>query len=267
MQARRFLLVVLIVSVMAMMSMALGVSAQTSSALQDVGTNCANVALNTTCIGLGGVSRVTSSGVVSTTFTAPGDRASINTTHRTQSTGNGVNVMKAQAGLPASAGGILYVSVGNVTATNVGGAGQAVWQNFDVAVGAGAMDFFVIQSPKNTSASISVNGAAISLGSTVCIRQVAESQIMFIVVDGELTIGPPGLAVTAPAGYAVTASLNPTGRIIPSTISGPVLATDLGACANAPLLPSNVLHYPIGQIVVVCPSGVGGAGCTVVTNP
>jgi len=266
-------------SVAALFSVAMSVSAQSSlaaQALHDVGTNCANLALNTTCIGHASVQRTTSSGLISTTYVNSGDRASITTTHRISTsppnaaTGDfGVNVMKVQAGLPASADGLIYVVFGGGTITNVGGAGQAVWQNIDVSQTGDADQFFLIQAPKNTSGTnVTVNGATMHVGSTVCIRKVTADQIMIIVFDGSVTIGPPGLAVTIPAGFKATASVNPSGRIIPSTISPASVAAagDLGGCANAPGLPGNILHYPIGRIVVNCPSGVGTATCTVTVN-
>jgi hypothetical protein len=269
MQARRFLLVVLILSAVAMFSVALSVSAQDSSslvtqALHDIGTNCANLALNTTCLGHASVTRTNSSGVVSTTYTQPGDRASITTTHRIQTsplnaaTGDfGVNVMKVQGGLPASSGGLIYIAFGGTTITNVGGAGQAVWQNISVSMSpvAGAPNFFLIQGPKGVAATVTVNGQKIEIHSTIAITFGADGSMTVYVVSGSAVIN----GVVVPAGSKVTVAADGTVGA-PATFS----ADDIAALQIITLLPGNVLNYVIGGLpVVVCPSGVGGAGCTV----
>lgn len=278
MQARRFLLVLIVLSV-AVFSVAPGVGAQATDgpslvaqALRDAGTNCANLALNTTCLAHASVVRTTSSGIVSTTYTQPGDRASINTTHRIQTgalnptTGDfGVNVMKAQAGLAASTGGVVYVAFGGSTVTNVGGAGQAVWQNISLSMApgtaAGAPNLFLAQGPKNSVAKVTINNVPIEIHSTIAAELKADGSVCFYVVTGS-AIFFPGTAqqVIANAGYKTCGTA--------AGFSAPALFTpsDVSTLQVLTLIPGNVLNYPFGLPVVVCPSGVGQANCTVTSS-
>src|SRR4051812_2114296 len=103
MSTRRSLIFVLL-SLSIVLAIAPSVSAQDNTAvitqaIVNMGTNCANLTLNTTCLANPTVQRTTSSGVIATTYTAPGSLASTSTTHQIQTspldaTGNfGVNVM------------------------------------------------------------------------------------------------------------------------------------------------------------------------------
>jgi len=248
-----------------MFSSVLSVSAQdiTTTAIHDIGTNCANLALNTTCLAHGSVQRTTSSGLVSTTYAQPGDRASITTTHQiaTAPVGAdgdfGVNVMKVQAGLPAASGGLIYIAFAGTTVTNVGGAGQAVWQNISVkldanaAAAAGAPTYFLVQAPKGVAATITVNGQTITLHSTVLIG-FGPTGITVFVVEGSITV----------KGQTVAAGEKITFDGLVGTVS-PITAADFAKLQFVLLLPGNVLQYILNQLpVIICPSGVGGASCT-----
>ena len=276
MEFRRLLPVLLILSVAILFSVSFVVGAQATTgpalaaqALRDAGTNCANLALNTTCIGFPSVQRTTSSGVVSTTYTQAGDRASINTTHRIQTaaldpaTGAyGINVLKAQAGLPASSGGVVYFAFGGTTLTNIGGAGQAVWQNIAVTLApgaaAGASNLFLVQGPKTTPVTVTINNVTIELHSTFAAEFQPDGSVCFLVLSGS-AIFFPGTAqqVIANAGYKSCGTV--------AGVSAPVLFTPADVAALTPLasIPPNVLNYVFSIPVIVCPSGVGQANCTV----
>jgi archaellum component FlaF (FlaF/FlaG flagellin family) len=255
--------------VAAVFSMALGVSAQSSGqalvtqALHDIGTNCANLALNTTCLAHASVQRTTSSGLVSTTYTQPGDRASITTTHKIATgalnvaTGDfGVNVMKVQAGLGGGQG-VVIIAFGGTTITNVGGAGQAVWQNISVSMSpvGGAPNFLLIQGPAGVAVTETVNGTPIEIHSTVAVTFGPNGEQTIYVVSGAIIIN----GVTITAGSKVTIAAD-------GSVSVPALWSDadIAGLQIISLLPGNVLNYVPPIPVVVCPSGVGGAGCTTV---
>jgi len=276
MDFRRLLPALLILSVAVLFSVSFVVGAQATTgpalaaqALRDAGTNCANLALNTTCIGYASVQRTTSSGVVSTTYSRAGDRASINTTHRLQTSAldpaagvYGINVMKAQAGLPAGAGGVVYFAFGGTTLTNIGGAGQAVWQNIAVTMApgtaAGAANLFLVQGPKNTPVTVTIDNVTIELHSTVAAQFQPDGSVCFLVLSGS-AIFFPGTAqqVIANAGYKTCGTA--------AGVSAPVLFTPADVAGLGPLtqIPANVLNYAFSVPVIVCPSGVGQASCTV----
>jgi hypothetical protein len=298
MQARRYLLVLLILLVVGIFTSVFTVSAQSDvcgtiirQAENEAGTNCANQATNTTCAGHEGVSRTTSSGVVSTTYTTGGDTANLATTHVVSSqplnaaTGEyGINVLNAAAGAPvvSNGKGVIFVLFGGTTLTNVGGAGQAIWQNVALSVQgnsapcAGVPSFLLIQNPPGATTSVTVNGASMLLSSSVAIRLVGDAGtpagtlIDICVLDGSVTLGQGANQVTAGPGQCVRARLNPSGRIVPSsfeppfTISPEELAAILAVTSG---FPANLLHYPPGQVVVNCPSGIGQPNCTVQTGP
>lgn len=282
MQARRYLLVLLILMFVGIFTTAFTASAQSdvcgavvTQALNEAGTNCADQADGTTCVGHASVSRTTSSGVVSTTYVNGGDRASLATTHSVSSgaldvaTGNyGVNILKpvSSAGVP-----LTYVLFGGATLTNVGGAGQAIWQNVGLSIQgnpapcAGVESFFMVQTPKGTTSTITVNGGALTVGSTIYVRLLPGGMIEIGVLDGSITIN----GVTINAGEKVTADLNDNGTIDLTSLSAPAVIPpgDLSSIASVVSgLPSNLLEYTPETVVVTCPSGVGAPNCTV-TNP
>ncbi len=279
MQARRFLLVFLILSVVAVFSMTLSVSAQATDgptlvaqALRDAGTNCANLAINTTCLAHATVQRTTSSGVVSTTYTQPGDRASINTTHRIQTgalnptTGDfGVNVMKAQVGLAASTGGVVYVALGGTTVTNVGGVGQAVWQNIAVTMApgtaAGATNLFLAQGPKNAVARITINNVPVEIHSTVAAQVNADGSVCIFVLSGSAILFPG-----TTQQLVVNAGYKSCGTVAGGSAPALFTADEIATLQVLSLIPGNVLNYVFTLPVVVCPSGVGQANCTVTSG-
>lgn len=277
MRLRPLLLVLFIFSAVLVFSLSAGVGGQALSgtdlvaqAARDAGTNCASLALNTTCIGHASVQRTTSSGVVSTTYTAPGDRASTNTTHKIETsplntaTGDfGLNVMRVQAGAPASSEGVVYVAFGGTTVTNVGGAGQAVWQNISVSMNPGsalgAPNLFLVQGPKDLPVTVQINNVPVNLHSSLAVEFQSDGSVCFFVVSGFATFFPgTPQEFTAPAGFRTCGTA--------AALSTPALFTpgDVAALAVLPLLPENVLNYPLEIPVIVCPSGVGDANCFVV---
>lgn len=264
MRSHRFLLFILVLSVATIFSGAFSVSAQDNSALiteavRDIGVNCANLALNTTCLGHVSVQRTTSSGLVSTTYTQPGDRASINTTHQVQtgainptSAEFGINVMRVQAGLSSGSQGVVYTAFDGTTLTNVGGAGQAVWQNISLSIAANsALPFLFVQGPKNEVVTITVNGKAIEIHSTVLIW-FTQGEFHVTVVSGSIVSD----------GFTVNVCETITAPIVDGvvgTFGPPVAGLFPSGIAYIGLLPSNVINYPVGAPTLTTPSGVGGA--------
>jgi uncharacterized protein (UPF0333 family) len=283
MHARRYLLVLLILLLVSIFTTAFTASAQSSDvcgavltqAKNEAGTNCADQADGTTCAGHGAVSRTTSSGVISTTYSSGGDRANLATTHSVTSgplntaTGEyGINILKP---LSSTGVGLTYVVFGGAELTNVGGAGQAIWQSVGLSVDgnpapcASIVSALVIQSPKGTTSTLTVNGGTMTISSTGYVRLLPGGLIEIGVLDGSFTIG--GITITA--GQKVTAQLNADGSIVPGSYSGPDVIPPADLAAILLLLnglPANLLEYVPGNVVVNCPSGVGAPNCTVTTG-
>lgn len=251
------------------------------------GTNCANLPLNTTCVGSGPASSVSSSGVVPLLYTDDGDRRSLATTHTLISgplnvtIGNyGINVLNVQGGLPANTRkGAIYVLFGGVTLTNVGGVGQRIWQSVRLssqdnpAPCAGVAPLLLIQNPQDVvSTTLTVNSLELQLHSTIAVQLIADSDhpprkiIQICVLEGSVSFGVGAHAVTMERGYCVTARLNPTGKIIPGSLSDPFMISPEALAIILTLtdgLPANLLNHPIGHIGVTCPSGIGDPICTI----
>jgi hypothetical protein len=265
MPTRRVLLAVLL-TLSVVLTLASSVSAQDNSAvitqaIANLGTNCAGLTLNTTCLGNPTVQRTTSSGVVSTTYSAPGSIASTSTTHQIQTsqlnaaTGDfGINVMRIQGGQAVGSEGIVYVAFGGTTISNVRNSGQALWQSISLSIDPGAesaVPFFFIQGPENGTASVTVNGKTILISSTVLVW-FSEGQMRITVISGSIVVDginvPTCSTISAPIVDGVVGTFGaPVAGLIPTGVSF------LG------ILPSNVLNYPVGVPVVTTPSGVGGA--------
>lgn len=136
MKYRRFVLAVLLLGVVVILSSAFTVSAQqattcpalVSSALNQLGTNCANLERNTSCYGF---ERVQHTAFAESTpadfYTTPGDRSSLTITQTIQ-TGPfnlaaeqyGLNVMNVEANLPLAlpGKGVIYIQTGGVEVEN-----------------------------------------------------------------------------------------------------------------------------------------------------
>jgi hypothetical protein len=242
--------------------------------LNEAGTNCANQADGTTCVGHESVSRTTSSGVVSTTYVNGGDRANLATTHIVSSgevdteTGDyGFNVLKP---LSSTGTGLTYLVFGGSSLTNIGGAGQSIWQSIALSTTgnsapcAGIPSFLLVQTPKGTTNAITLNGAPIIIGSTIYAHYLSTGELEICVLDGSITIG----GVTINAGECVKGTLNANGTIDPGSFSAPYVnppGSLAGVQALVEGVPANLLEYAPETVVVTCPSGVGAPSCTV--NP
>jgi hypothetical protein len=260
MPTRRFLLIVLL-SLSVIFTLAPGVSAQDNTALitqalQNIGVNCANLTLNTTCLANPTVQRTTSSGVISTSYSAPGSIASTNTTHRIQTsplnaaTGEfGINVMRVSGN---SADGVVYAAFDGTTITNVSSVGQALWQSINLSINPGsALPYFFIQGPQDETVSVTVNGKTLVISSTVLVW-FSEGQMRITVISGSIVVD----GVTVPVCSTISA---PIVNGVVGQFGAPVPGLIPTGVGFLRLLPSNVLNYPVGVPVVTTPSGVGGA--------
>ena len=138
MQGRRFILVILVLCVTALFSLAIAVDAQqqqpitcpvlVSMALNQLGTNCANVSRNVTCYGYSNVQHTAFKPEQPADFyTEAGDRADLPITATIQ-TGPfdlaaqewGLNVMNVQANVPNAfpGKGVVYLQLGGVEVEN-----------------------------------------------------------------------------------------------------------------------------------------------------
>ena len=101
----------------------------------------------------------------------------------------------------------------------------------------------VIQGPERVDVNLTMNGAAVTVGSTIVLTQPDANTLKCIVVDGAAHF-PSGL--TVPTGFAVEATLNADGEVI-STWGGFHALTDgeLSELAFVELLPDELFHYPV----------------------
>jgi hypothetical protein len=265
MPTRRLLLVMLL-SLSLVLAVAPSVSAQDNSAvitqaILNMGTNCANQTLNTTCLANPTVQRTTSSGVISSTYTLPGSIASTNTTHRIQTsqlnavTGDfGINVMRVQGGQAAGSEGVVYVAFGGTTISNVRGSGQALWQSISLSIDPGAasaIPFLFIQGPEDESTSVTVNGKTILINSTVLVW-FSEGQMRITVISGSIVVD----GINVPTCSTISA---PIVNNVVGTFGAPIPGLIPTGANYLSILPTNVINYPVGVPVVSTPSGVGGA--------
>ena len=158
------------------------------------------------------------------------------------------------------------------------GTQRSLMQSFYLRTGFGApiceeapQDTLMIQGPQGIEIDLTINGADISIGSTIAVRILSPGNIIeFTVIDGQMTIpgaGPNGTDLVVYKNYRTTACLsepdnrgvdgNSNDRIIgcgedttwtsPQYIPDPDLGEGFCVLEN---LPDDLLNYPIN---VQCP--------------
>jgi hypothetical protein len=155
----------------------------------------------------------------------------------------------------------------------IDGTQRSLMQSFYLRTGFGApvceeapQDTLMIQGPKGIEIDLTVNGANISIGSTIMVRILPPGDIIeFIVIDGKMVIpgaGPNGTDLTIYENYRTTACLsepddrgvdgNSNDRVVgcgeETTWTSPEYTPDpdLGeAFCILENLPDNLLNYPI----------------------
>jgi hypothetical protein len=100
----------------------------------------------------------------------------------------------------------------------------------------------VLQGPRNINVQLTVNGADISLGSTIILRLLPGNLLELVVLDGKAVLD----GVSIPAGFKTTVPLDPNDQRAGSwSLPQPLTAEELALFASLEGIPANLLHYPI----------------------
>ncbi len=197
-----------------------------AQALAQVGTACGGLGDNSACYGHNGVVASFSEPAA---FAAPGDIAplpplqSMMTLPYNAATGEwGIAVLRLDANLPGLLPGqsATLLLIGDVQ-VEAGGDSGAPMQAFNVRVGIGQAQCqgvppssITINGPQRGNLELTVNGAAMRLGSNVTIRQSETGRLRFMVTAGRLAInGGPVI----PVGFSTEVELDDDGLIVEDT--------------------------------------------------
>ncbi len=269
-------------------------AAVVSEALTALGTNCANLARGTTCLGSEPVAKTSfSEDVAADFYTQAGDRAELAVTNAIQ-TGPldleqgtwGLNVMNVDANVPDSLDkGVIYVQFGGVEVENGVKAGDALspMQSFYFRTGIGgtpceqAPSLLFVQGPENAPADLEVFGQPVRLHSTMVLRSVTPgdelgTELQLIVLSGLVILYPDSdNPILVPPGYVVTiqlvgdfASLGTEGDADERGVVGrwsdprPLTAEELAELGVLEFLPGNIINYPVDVPGIIIASGLGG---------
>lgn len=106
-----------------------------------------------------------------------------------------------------------------------------------------APNSIVIQGPGNVVVDLNVNGADITIGSTIALIDNGDGTIQLYVLDGGAQIGE----LIIPAGFTITASIDEDGNIIPGswTALRPMTADELMQFESLENVDATILNYPI----------------------
>jgi uncharacterized protein YgiM (DUF1202 family) len=100
----------------------------------------------------------------------------------------------------------------------------------------------VLQGPRNIQVQLTVNGADITLGSTIILRLLEGNVMELIVLDGKALLD----GISVPAGFKTTVPLGPNGEVVGSwSLPQPLTPEELALFASLELIPGDLLHYPI----------------------
>lgn len=100
----------------------------------------------------------------------------------------------------------------------------------------------VVQGPRNVRVDLTVNGAEITIGSTVVLRQLEGNLLELVVLDGKAVLD----GVSIPAGFKTTVALGPDGQVVGSwSVAEPLTEEELELFRGLEQIPGVLLHYPI----------------------
>ena len=232
-------------------------SALVASALQAVGPNCNATGVNQVCYGHERVEAQFRPGIQST-FAAIGNIAQVQSV-RLISTAPfnqdqqiwGVALLRAQANLAATLPGesVTFLFYGGATLDNVTSDMEAVIISTGIgnttcaAIPPAAV---LLQSPNGTQVTLNINGANVSIGSTLYLTATRNDQLTIATVNGVAVVEALGITQNVNPGAQVTLPLGSSGGL---QVIGPPSAPqpfDQNAIQRAPfnLLPNSVQIPP-----------------------
>jgi hypothetical protein len=102
----------------------------------------------------------------------------------------------------------------------------------------------VVQAPQTTRVNLTVNGVALSIGSTVAFKANVENGLQIGVIDGSAQTAD---GTIVPAGFIITYDLDETGQNAQGrhTDLRPFNANELISWETLENIPASLLHYPI----------------------
>lgn len=195
-----------------------------NQALEQLSANCGNLERNNACYGFNNVQATFFDALTPNAFDQPNDRValaslqSITTAPLNTVTQEwGIAVVKAQANLPDALPGqaVTFLLLGDVQLTT--GVEQDSDQNpmqaiyfttgiNDTRCSEAPDSALIIQGPENITVNLKVNGANISLGSTLIFRSTGSNSMECGVLDGEAVVGAAQQVI--PAGFAAEVPLD-----------------------------------------------------------
>lgn len=195
-----------------------------NQALEQLSANCGNLERNNACYGFNNVQATFFDALSPDAFDQPNDRValsslqSITTTPLNTVTQEwGIAVVKAQANLPDALPGqaVTFLLMGDVQLTT--GVEQDSDQNpmqaiyfttgiNDTRCSEAPDSALIIQGPENITVNLKVNGANISLGSTLIFRSSGSNSMECGVLDGQAVVGATQQII--PAGFEAEVALD-----------------------------------------------------------
>lgn len=106
-----------------------------------------------------------------------------------------------------------------------------------------APDSILVQGPENIDVTINVNGADVTIGSTIVLKTPNDNSMQLLAVSGVAMID----GVIVPAGFTVSTELDGTGTAIPASQTGfrPLSETELDELGVLEDINADLLQYPI----------------------
>ncbi len=206
-------------------------------AMDALANTCSSVGRNSACYGSSNI-KAEANGSNPLKFNAPGDQTGIQNI-RSMSTSPldekggtwGLSVMKVQANLPDTMPGqnVTFLVFGDTTVDNASGDMKAFY--FTSGLGSpnckeAPRDGIVVHSPKGMQSTFNVNGAQITMGSTIVLRAERNNAMSIQLVEGSaLVTASGGTQVLTPGQVTIVTLGGANGLTAVSVPSQPVVAT------------------------------------------
>jgi len=249
-------------------------------AMDALANTCSSVGRNSACYGNNNI-KAEANGGAALKFNAPGDQTNIqniralSTSPMDEKAGTwGLSVMKLQANLPDTMPGqnVTFLVFGDTTVENASGDMKAFY--FTSGLGSpeckeAPRDGIVVRSPKGMQSTFTVNGAQITMGSTIVLRAERNKSMSIQLIEGSaLVTASGGTQVLTPGQVTIVTLGGANGMTAVSVPSQPVVATietSITVLVNL-TIKFDVAATP-GVIIIVGTPGATVAATTPATVP
>ncbi len=228
-------------------------------ALEVVSSSCADLDRNQACYGHDTVMATLLPEVADVAFSSPSDRVDVayirnmTTSPMNLDTGEwGVAVMKIQADIPDTIPGqaVTFILYGDVRIQDAGG--SSPMQAFYFTTGLGEPmcreappSALVIQSPEGRTVTLNINGAEVSLSSSVALTAVPGSQMTITTLHGVARAEINDVRTLAPAGFRVSVPLGGDDGLTAEPPVVPPMPEDPSRWEALESTPPDLLEMPI----------------------